>query len=90
MRSKRVEARSGWELELHHTDEKDAWIAIGGLKVHRFGRVWITRKWYDIRCRYGGKETRKRRSEVFGCIPHGRGAFITKRFRMIADPNVYQ
>ena len=31
-------------------------------------------KWYNILHRYGGKETRRRQNEVFGCIPHGRGA----------------
>ena len=45
------------------------------MKVHWFERVWIAREWYNIRYRDGGKETRKRRGEVFGCIPHGRGAF---------------
>lgn len=28
-------------------------------------------KWYNTRHRYGGKETRRRQDEVFGCIPHG-------------------
>ena len=31
-------------------------------------------KWYNMQCRYGGKDIRKQRDEVFGCIPHGRGA----------------
>jgi len=34
----------------------------------------LPEKWYNIRHRYGGKETRRRQNEVFGYIPHGRGA----------------
>ncbi len=31
---------------------------------------------YNIRYRYGGKETRKQQGEVFGCIPHGARAYL--------------
>ena len=43
---------------------------VAGLKVHWFE----PKKWYNIRHRYGRKETRKQRGEVFGCVPYGRGA----------------
>ena len=36
----------------------------------------LTVKWYSIWCRDGGKEIRKLRDEVFGCIPHGAGACV--------------
>ena len=33
-------------------------------------------KWYNIRCRDGEWKTKMRENEIFGCIPHARGAYF--------------
>ena len=47
----------------------------GDRKLVDLGGHGLPGKWYNTRHRYGGKENRKQQDEVFGCIPHGRGAF---------------
>ena len=45
--------------------------------------------WYNFWLRDGGKETRKREREVFGCISHRRGSFTLnsrKRIWELSNP----
>ena len=54
--------------------EDGLWFVWRDRKLIDLRWAWIAQKWYNIRHRYGGKETREQQGEVFGCIPHGRGA----------------
>ena len=56
--------------------EDGLWFVWRERKLIVWGGHGSPEKWYNIRHRYGGKETRKQQDEVFGCIPHGRGAYV--------------